>query len=212
MPEPVTGISAIVLAGGQSRPMGHDKRVVTLNGEGLLRRVLHVLEPIFAEILLVTAGPAPELNDLGHRVMADLIPGSGSLGGVYTGLAGAGQPRVFVAGCDMPLLNAGMVRYLATVDDDADVVMAQLAVGLQPTHAVYSKACLRHLEAMARAGHLKLQKLLEQQTLTVRILREDDLRPVDPDLLSFFNVNTPADLELARKLLAGRGVDSLGAR
>jgi molybdopterin-guanine dinucleotide biosynthesis protein A len=209
MAEPIRGISAIVLAGGQSRRMGQDKRFLKLNGEILLRRVLRVLEPMFSDILLVAAGPAPELDDLGHPVVADLIPGCASLGGVYSGLAGARHSRVFVVACDMPLLNAEVVRHMALVHAEADIVMAKLAVGLQPTHAVYSKACLPHLEEMARGGHLKLQDLLQRQVLTTRILPEEDLRRLDPDFLSFFNVNTPADLELARKLLAGRGAGSV---
>jgi molybdopterin-guanine dinucleotide biosynthesis protein A len=204
-------ISAVVLAGGQSLRMGQDKRFLELDGETLLVRVLRVLEAIFSEILLVVATETPELNEFGHPVVTDLIPGCASLGGIYTGLAAATHPQVFVAACDMPLLNAEVVRYIAA-QPEADIVMAELTVGLQPTHARYSKACLPHLENMARGGHLTLQDLLQREGLTTRILPETELRRLDPDLLSFLNVNTPADLEFARKLLANRGSQPMRKR
>jgi len=89
----------------------------------------------------------------------------------------------------------------------ADVVMPRLATGLQPMHAVYSKACLPHLERMAKEQRLKVQNLAEVAGLTVKLVPEKDFLDLDPQLLSFFNINTPADLEFARKLLAGSSHD-----
>jgi molybdopterin-guanine dinucleotide biosynthesis protein A len=108
---------------------------------------------------------------------------------------------MFVVACDMPLLDAEVVRYVASADRRADVIMPQLAHGLQPTHAVYGKGCLPHLERMARTGQLRLQDIAQGPDLSVRVLPEQALRAIDPDLLSFFNVNAPEDLEHARKLL-----------
>jgi molybdopterin-guanine dinucleotide biosynthesis protein A len=205
----LSGITAVVLAGGKSRRMGRDKRFLDIGGVTLLKRVLGALEPIFSEILLIVAEPDPALEALEHTLVMDLIPGCASLGGVYAGLAFARHPRVFVAACDMPMLNAKLIRHLSTMDPQADIVMARLATGLQPTHAVYSKACLPYLERMAKAENLKLQEIAGQPDLRVRVLSEHDARNTDPDLLSFFNVNTPADLEFARKLLAGRPAGSV---
>jgi molybdopterin-guanine dinucleotide biosynthesis protein A len=204
----LSGISAVVLAGGKSRRMGRDKRFLDIGGVTLLQQVLGVLEPIFSEILLIVAQPVPALEALGHPLVADLIPGCASLGGVYTGLASAGHPRVFVAACDMPMLNAKLIQQLSTINPEADIVIARLATGLQPTHAVYSKVCLPHLERMAKADNLRLQEIAGHPDLRVQVLSEREVRDTDPDLLSFFNVNTPADLEFARKLLAGRQAGS----
>jgi hypothetical protein len=71
-------------------------------------------------------------------------------------------------------------------------------------HAIYSKACLPHLEQMLRVKNLRVQELLSASGLSVKILSEDDVRDADPQLLSFLNVNQPGDLEFARKLLAGK--------
>ncbi len=196
-----SNVAGVILAGGQSTRMGQDKRFLELAGRTLLERSITVFESLFAEIMIVVAEPTPRLAGLRHRVVTDLIPGCATLGGVYTGLSHAGASRIFAAACDMPFMNGRVIGYLAGADPAADVVIPRLATGLQPMHAIYSKRCLPVLERMAREGALKLQDVVQAETLAVRIIPEDELRPLDPHLLSFLNVNSPADLELARKLV-----------
>ena len=198
------------MAGGKSKRMGRDKRLLELGGQALLYRALSVLQSLFDEVLVALAEPLPELAGQDYRVVTDLIPNCATLGGLYTGLSSASHSRVFAVGCDMPFLNPVVIRRLAKLGAQADVVMPELATGLQPMHAVYSKACLRHLERMAKAQQLKVQGLAQVHGLTVKLIPEKDFRDIDPQLLSFFNINTPADLEFARKLLAGSSGHSLG--
>jgi molybdopterin-guanine dinucleotide biosynthesis protein A len=187
--------------------MGRDKRLLRVGEQALLHRGLSVLQRLFAEVLVVLAEPFPELTGQGFRVVTDLIPNCAALGGLYTGLSAASHPRIFVAGCDMPFLNPEAIRRLAELAGQADVVMPELVTGLEPLHAVYSKACLSHLERMAKTHRLRVQDLVEVPGLTVRLVPEKDFLDIDPQLLSFFNINTPADLEFARKLLARAGFD-----
>ncbi|MBI4401056.1 MAG: molybdenum cofactor guanylyltransferase [Nitrospirae bacterium] len=199
-----TGMTGVLLAGGKSRRMGRDKRFLELGGRTLLDRAVSALESLFPELIVVVAEPTPQLAGLRHRVVTDLIPDCATLGGLYTGLAYATHPRIFAAACDMPFLNPTTIEWMAGLDRHSDVVMAQLSIGLQPMHAVYAKGCLPHLERMAKAHNLKVQDLCQAPGLSVRLVSEDELRAVDPQFLSFLNVNTLADLEFARKLLAGR--------
>lgn len=201
-PGPLTGVTGVLLAGGRSRRMGRDKRLLELGGITLFARPLSVLDGLFPEVLIAVADALPEGVAVGHRVVTDLIPNCAALGGLYTGLSVAAHQRVFVAACDMPLLSAPVIRAMVERDPQADVVMASLPQGLQPMHAVYSKRCLPHLEAMARAGNLKLQDMAQQEGLVIRIVPGEELRGLDAHALSFLNINTPADLELARKLIA----------
>ena len=184
--------------------MGQDKRFLELDGRTLFERVLSVLEALFSEVIVVVAEPAPQLSGLRHRVVTDLIPNCAALGGLYTGLSCAGQPRVFAAGCDMPFLDPTVIKWMISLEQHSDVVMAQLTSGLQPMHAIYSKACLLHLERMAAAHNLKVQELCHASGLSARLVSEDEIRGIDPQFLSFLNINTPADLEFARKLVASR--------
>lgn len=207
MADMIPQMTGLLVAGGKSRRMGRDKRFVELGGQPLLHRALSVLQSLFPEVLIAVAEPLSQLTGQGFRVVLDLIPNCATLGGLYTGLSSASHPRVFAVGCDMPFLNPEAIRRLAGLGAQADVVMPRLMTGLQPMHAVYSKACLPHLERMVKAHQLKVQDLAEVAGLTVKLVPEKDFLDVDPQLLSFFNINTPADLEFARKLLAGTDLD-----
>jgi molybdopterin-guanine dinucleotide biosynthesis protein A len=197
-------MTGVLLAGGQSRRMGRDKRFLELDGRALLDRTLGVLETLFSEVIVAVAEPDPRLDRLRHRVVTDLIPDRAALGGLYTALSAATTSRIFAAACDMPLLNPAVITRLMAVGGDADVVMVRLASGLQPMHAIYSKACLPHLERMAAGRQLAIHDLSRVPELTVRIVTEEEVRDLDPQFLSFLNVNTPADFEFVRKLLAER--------
>jgi Molybdopterin-guanine dinucleotide biosynthesis protein A len=193
-------VTGILLAGGKSRRMGLDKRFLQLGGETLLRRALSVYERLFAEVLIVVAEPVPELNDMGYRIVTDLIPDCATLGGLYTGLSLARNRRIFAAACDMPFLSLALIDHLLRFDDD-DIVMPQLATGLQPMHAVYAKTCLPYFEQMMANNNLSIQRVLERDELRTRLVPEDVLRTLDPQLLSFLNLNTPEDVELARYIV-----------
>jgi molybdopterin-guanine dinucleotide biosynthesis protein A len=114
----------------------------------------------------------------------------------------ATTPWVFVVACDMPFLNQAVIAQFTSRRATADIVMAKLDAQLQPMHALYSKQCLPVLEQMVRARQLKIQEIISQSSLRVRYVTEADLLTIDPSGRSFYNVNTLADLEAARSLLA----------
>jgi molybdopterin-guanine dinucleotide biosynthesis protein A len=197
-------MTGVLLAGGKSQRMGRDKRFLELDGRTLLDRSLSALETVFSDVLLVVAEPMPQLVGTPHRIVTDLVPNRATLGGLYTGLTAATHPRIFAAACDMPFLAPGVIARLAQLGQGFDLVLVQLASGPQPMHAIYSKACLPHIERMLSMQNLKVQDLGQAPGLSVRLVSEEEVREVDAQLLSFLNINTPADLEFARKLLTGR--------
>ena len=206
MGDQLKSITSVLLAGGRSRRMGRDKRFIELDGRTLFERTLSVLEKLFPEVVVVVAELTPDLPKLGrHRVVRDIIPDCASLGGLYSGLFHAAQPRAFAVACDMPFLNEAIIRRLIELGAGADVVMVQLATGVQPMHALYSKSCLPPMRKMIDAGNLKIQQLIEAPELQVRLVEEQELQGTQDQFLSFLNVNTPGDLELARKVLGGHG-------
>jgi molybdopterin-guanine dinucleotide biosynthesis protein A len=194
-------VSGVLLAGGKSRRMGEDKRHLTVGEQTLLERGLRVLQSIFCEVLVVTAQDSPPL-DIDVKVVRDLVPDCGSLGGLYSGLVEATTPYIFVVACDMPFLNQAVITHFTTRRATADIVIAKLDDRLHPMHALYSKGCLPVLEQMIQARQLKIQEIVSQSSLRVRYITEADLLIIDPSGRSFYNVNTMADLEAARSLLA----------
>ena len=201
--EPDDRVSGIVLAGGQSRRLGRDKAVEPLGGQPMIRRVLERVAGLTSESIVVVADRArgdalPLLDDT--RVIPDVYPGMGSLGGIFSGLAAVGNEWAVVTACDMPFLNGELLGYLASLREGMDVVAPVVEGRPEPTHALYSKKCLPFIEERLRAEELKITGFYDR--VRVRYVEEEEIRKFDPDLLSFFNVNSPQDLERARALAA----------
>ncbi len=194
-------VTGVLLAGGNSRRMGEDKRYLVVGEQTLLERGLAVLRSIFQEVLVVIAQDSLPLK-VAARVVRDLVPDCGSLGGLYTGLTQATTPYIFVVACDMPFLDPAVITQFTSRRASADIVIAKLAARLHPMHALYGKGCLPVLEQMIRTRQLKIQEMLSHASLHVRYVTDADLLTIDPSGRSFQNVNTPADLEVARSLLS----------
>ena len=195
-------VTCVILAGGKSLRMGRDKRFLEVGGQGMLARTIAVCEPLFDDILLVSARPESCI-ETDHRVVHDLVPDCATLGGLYTGLSYSSHNYAFVVACDMPSIVPNLVRFIVDLINeqgatDYDVVIPKLSSGLQPTHAVYSKRCLPFIKAMLDSGNLKLQGICDHDKISVRYVYLDEIRRFDPHGRSFLNVNTPEELERAR--------------
>ena len=193
----ISKVSGVLIAGGQSRRMGHDKRFITVGGIGIFRRTLDVLKKTFAETIVVLAEPVDSLEAQGSKVVYDIVPNAGSLGGLYTGLMTSSESRVFAVACDMPFLDAEVIHYMASFDRTADVVVAELEGRFQPMHAMYSQRCLPYLQAMADKQDLKIQRLFLEKQLRVAVLSKSHLTGLASGHRSFQNINTPEDLARA---------------
>ena len=197
-------VSGIILAGGRSRRLGRDKAVEPFEGQPLIRRVIERIQPLTAEIVVVVAdaarGEALPLQD-DERVAMDLFPGGGSLGGIFSGLAAADSQWGLVVACDMPFLNRQLFEHMLELREGWDAVVPMPGDFPEPTHALYSRDCLPHIEAKLKANDLKISGFFDD--VRVRYLNEDDVRRFDPELHSFFNVNSPEDLARAVALSGG---------
>ena len=199
------GITAIVLAGGQSRRLGRDKAVEPFAGEPLIRRVIRRAgDAVGGNEVIVVAGDVARGRELPldaeHRVAVDLLPERGTLGGIYTGLEAVQNEWALVVACDMPFLSAPLLRYMVGLREGVDAVVPVIGGRPEPTHALYSRRCLPAILERLQAGQLKAAGFLD--LALVRYVNEDEARRFDPELLSFFNVNRPEDLARAIELAA----------
>jgi molybdopterin-guanine dinucleotide biosynthesis protein A len=185
-------MTGAVLAGGESRRMGRDKAFLEVGGQRIIDRTLAVLGRLFTKLLIVTNSPA-DYAYLGVRMVCDLLPGRGALGGLYTALFFCTTPRAFVVACDMPLLKAEVIGHLVAQPGKWDVVVPQMGDHVEPLHAVYSRKCLPHIEDLLERGGRKVTDFYPR--VRVRRVPEEEIRTLDPWLLSFRNVNTPQEVE-----------------
>jgi molybdenum cofactor guanylyltransferase len=161
------------------------------------------LSPISDQIIIatITGQQLPQFNQ--HvEIVFDAYPGKGSLGGLYSGLKAARSFHSLVVAADMPFLNQSLLSYMMEMASEFDVVIPRLEGFIEPLHAVYSKRCLEAIETQMNNGPLSIRYLLSQ--FKVRYLDKVELERFDPEHLSFFNINTEADLEKAKELMSRR--------
>ena len=202
-------MTGIVLAGGKSSRMGFNKAFIEIGDRRLIDATVDRLARLFPEVLII-ANNLDLYGYLGMRVIPDLIPNSGSLGGIYTGLTAAAHPRAFFVACDMPFLSADLITLLVREAENWDVVVPRVAGELQPMHAVYAKSCLPFIKEAIDVGKLKITGFFDE----VRVLRipEETVARFAPPDLAFMNLNTPDDLARARVLWDERAAAPGGTR
>ncbi len=183
--------------------MGQDKALLPFLGQPLIQRVLERVTPLADEILVTTNNPEA-YGFLAVPVLADTLPGRGALGGLYTALRAASNAEVVVIACDMPFVNPELLRSEMGLlqSSGADLVIPQLEGGLEPFHAVYRKeSCLPEIEWALAADKWRVDSWFSR----VRVYRmpEEEIRKLDPNLRSFWNINTPEELEQAIRAASG---------
>lgn len=195
------GVRGAILAGGAARRFGgQPKGLERVGGERVLDRVAEVLQTALGTppVLIANAPDAAAWRpDL--RVAADVEPGLGALGGLYTAVVVAPAPVVCVA-WDMPFVTEALVRELAAGLADADAVLPQSdgRRGVEPLCAAYGPACRDAIRASLDAGDRRAIGFHDR--VRVGILPLERVRRLgDPDLM-FFNVNTADDLARADEL------------
>ena len=193
-------ISSVILAGGTSRRMGTSKALLKVGDRPIIERVIEKVSLVGKEIILVTNKP-DEYAHLSHPMVPDAYPGKGPLGGIYSGLKAASNPYALVVACDMPFLNAPLLRYMTLLSPGHDVVVPRLEAGIEPLHAIYSKACLPAMETLLQQNHLRIISFYSQ--VRVRYVEQQEIEILDPQLFSLFNVNSLDDLQRAREIAAG---------
>jgi molybdopterin-guanine dinucleotide biosynthesis protein A len=202
-------ITCIVLAGGKGLRLGRDKVLEPIGSESLLQRVVSSLSSFESDIILVTARGQSFPQFASHprlRIATDIYPGKGALGGVYTGLVTSSSFYNLVVACDMPFLNQALLRYMVQVSAGSDAVVPRLGNLVEPLHAVYSKDCSAPSERLLEQGSMTIRDILP--LVRVRYVEAEEIDMFDPKHLSFFNINTEADLEKARKLAKGEVSDA----
>ena len=199
--------SAVILAGGSSRRLGAEKSLLEFGGKPLICWTTEKLNLAADEVIIVARSKdhAERLKKLAiEAVFAwDSIEGYGPVAGLDAGMQCARGSLVFATGCDLPFLNLKVIEKLfdlAYKEKSCDATVPLQTNGyMEPLHSVYDRekmlfACQRAIKENERRIRAPLSEL---QINTVPV---EMLRPLDNELLTFFNLNTPMDLEKARRL------------
>jgi len=192
--------SGVILSGGlAARYDGTEKALLRVGGVRILDRIYEIYRELFDEIILVTNSPEKFLEwDL--LIVSDLFQIRSSLTGIHAGLFYMTNPYAFISACDTPFLKKEIVEtVIGKIEAQIDIVMPETSAGFEPLCAAYSKRCLEAAQNHLARKKLKITKTFRKSR--IKTVSEKILRKIDPDLQSFFNINTAEDLKRAEEMV-----------
>jgi len=196
--------SAIILAGGQSRRMGRPKAALIFGNCTVLERLITELRDSFDDILVIAAPAQSEPFPIEHllrtapssvRLLRDRTSYQGAAVALARGLAAAANDVAFICSCDLPLLQAEVVRALYGMLNGYEAVIPHIGGKPQPLCAVYRRKVAAVIETQLASGERRLTRIAAN--LNAYRPAELQLRQIDHELLSFVNINTPEDYSRA---------------
>jgi molybdopterin-guanine dinucleotide biosynthesis protein A len=203
-----SAVHGYVMAGGGSTRFGLDKARAELNGETMLARMCGLVKDVTGSVSVVA--PFGRYGDSGERVVDDNWPGEGPLGGIITALMDAHarnhQPAwCLMVGCDMPFLTREWLKYLVdrTLASGAAVVAPQSTLGLEPLCACWYTGATGKLQYAFEDGVRKVTEAIKR--VGVEVVDESDWKRFDKAGRLFWNMNTPAEYEEARRVVEAEG-------
>lgn len=196
------------MAGGGSTRFGFDKARAELNGETMLARMCELIRHVTGSVSVVA--PSGRYAEFGGRVVEDRWPGEGPLGGIITALMDAHTQNhrhtwCLIVGCDMPFLTREWLRYLKehALASSASMVVPQSAAGLEPLCACWHTEATGKLQYAFEDGIRKVTEAMKR--VSMEVVDERDWARFDKSGRLFWNMNTPAEYEEARRILEAGG-------
>jgi molybdopterin-guanine dinucleotide biosynthesis protein A len=191
-------LSAVILAGGDSKRMGTNKAFLRLEDSNLIDLVFNRVNSLFAETIVVS-DRLEELAYLPAKLTKDLYTGveKSALRGIHAGLTVSSYPASFVIGCDMPFFSLSLINYMSRFAIQYDVVVPRHGEHFQPLFAFYNKTTLDLILERLKENKLKISDLY--RSLRIKDIGEDTIKEFDPHFFSFNNINTRDDYYKLKK-------------
>ena len=199
---PSVSYSIAILAGGQSKRMGRNKALLEVNDRPILAYVIDAVAILTPDLFLVTNQPEV-YQHFQLPMVGDIMPNKAALGGLYTAINNAQNDWTLVVGCDMPLLKAAVIEFMAAYLTESDIVCPRIESHAEPLHAFYRKSCLPHIKDRLLNDQLKLTGFYE--ATRVQYIDQASLSQVTSNLNFLRNINTPQDFADIQRLIDRRG-------
>jgi len=188
--------------------MGEKKAFLRLGGKLLISHVIDAAREFSTEILIVTDEEKNlnfllDLTSPHVRVVSDVEPGKGPLIAVYSGLQHTRSEYCAILPCDSPFVKARVMLHLEKRAQGMDGAVPLWPNGyIEPLHSIYKTSAAREAAEIAiREGNLRVSSMVERLN-KVALVPVEELRRLDPELLTFFNINDLTDLRRAEAILS----------
>ena len=210
-------LTGIVLAGGRSSRLGsaQSKLLIRIDGEQILVRIADVLKKITSELVLVVRqNQDDDVLSLGvsldMRVITDTDPYSGPLAGIHAGLTASTTPFSFVVAGDHPFISTNLITAMAMAASHDRVsspsaVIPQVDGLINPLHAIYPRDhWIAYFAQVMSEGETSPRRAIEKAKVAnyppMTIFTDEDIERTDPHKISLFDIDTPEDLNFAKKI------------
>ena len=193
-------LTGVVLAGGKSRRFGSNKALADWNGIALVEAVTKSLLRILPKVMVVTKEKESlEFMESGSvQIVQDLFHEDHPLGGLYTGLKRLDTRHAFVCACDMPFVQPKLIEALWEARADYDAVIPVWQGKRQTLCGVYSMGCSGTIRSSIDQKTFEIKALFDG--LRTRFYLEEEIKSVDPEGLSFLDIDTREDYERVKRL------------
>jgi len=192
-------LTGIILAGGKNSRISINKAFIKVGEQTIIERTVQLFNNLFEEVIIVTNHFQDYLH-LGIKLSKDIIPEKGALGGLYSGLMNSSNPYNFIVACDMPFIDPAIIIHLQNYayQGNFDVIVPEFNGFIEPLYAFYSKSCIGPIQQHLQLNDLKIRSFYSR--VKVKEVPCNKFSTIDR---AFFNINTRADLKVARKFYCG---------
>ena len=183
-------VTGIILAGGESRRMGHDKGLCEFNGKTLVEYAITLVSE-FTDKIIISSNNIAEYQQFGYPVVADKYKNIGPIGGIYSAIQYSTTEKNIIVSCDSPFLDVKLFELLLSYSDKYQVVMPSHGNGLlEPLAAYYSQQILPKIEESIKENDYKLINIFNKVLYKIVNVEHKDFFTKQ----LFSNFNTPDDL------------------
>jgi molybdopterin-guanine dinucleotide biosynthesis protein A len=179
--------------------MGTDKALLPFAQKTIIEHVIERITGLVDQVYIV-AHDVDSYAFLRIPTLRDIEPDRGPLMGLYTGITSCKTTWVLAAPCDTPFLNSRLLQTILTLPRSTDAIAFEIGGRLQPLPALYSARCAEVAGTLLSSGGRRaLQDLLT--AVSTEVVPEAVARRVDPELRSFFDLDTTEELRIARQMI-----------
>ncbi|MFA5817834.1 MAG: molybdenum cofactor guanylyltransferase [Bacteroidales bacterium] len=196
----VHNISGVILAGGANKRFdGMTKANIVIDGKTIMSRIIDTIKDIFDEIIIVTNTPEEFKEYINYKIVSDQILKAGPLGGIHAAIKTSSKEALFVFAGNMPLLDKKVIiRQIEFYNSHkCDILIPRINTYIEPLHAIYNISIIETLEDYLTGDHdYAVRKFYKRQNV-----RYMQLKGSEEISNAFININSPADIPIAEKIL-----------
>ena len=207
------------MIGGKSIRLGSDKGLFNFMGKPLISYQIEIVSQLTNEIFLVANSKEQVRNyiekiDISNILAfiideSDLVPDPkfrNPMLGLYSTFKELNKlqyEKVFVLSCDNPVIQPQVIKFLLDSCVKNDCCIPKWENGfLEPLFAIYPVAlALPRAEKCIKRQKFKLTNIIDEKWNITYIPIEQSIKMIDPDLLSFKNLNEIEQMNNLKNIL-----------